>query len=71
MGVLNRVPAAWAQRIDLKALFMEWTAGFPGTIGRPLTDEVERMNGLPVTPFIAETLTRHLAELQAEGLRNR
>jgi len=71
MSVMNRVPPEWAGRMDLKSVFMEWTSGFPGTIGRPLTDDVERMNGLPVTPFIAETLTRYLAELQAQGLRDR
>ena len=71
MSVLNKVPVDWAKTIDLKAMFMEWTSGFPGTIGRPLTEDVERMNGLPVTPFIAETLTRYLAEMQAQGLRDR
>jgi hypothetical protein len=29
------------------------------------------MNGLPVTPFIADTLTKVLAELQMRGLQNR
>lgn len=69
MSVMNLVPPAYARTMDLKAVFMEWTSGFPGVIGHRLTDDVERMNGLPVTPFIAETLTRFLAELQARGLR--
>lgn len=71
MAVLNNVPADWAARIDLKSRFMEWSAGFPGTIGRPLTDDVRRMNGLPVTPFIEETLTQYLADLQMRGMSNR
>jgi hypothetical protein len=29
------------------------------------------MNGLPVTRFIADTLTRFLAEMQMQGLRDR
>jgi hypothetical protein len=68
-AVVRRVPPAFAQQLDLKEIFKEWVSGFPGTIGRPLTPDVERMNGLPVTPFIAETLTRFLAELQADGIR--
>ena len=71
MDVLNQVPAPWAETIDLKELFKEWTAGFPGTIGRPLTDDVERMNGLPVTPFIGETLIKFLGELQMRGISER
>ena len=71
MAVIRQVPAAWAERLPLKESFKEWASGYPGTIGRPLTDDVQRMNGLPVTPFIADTLTRYLAQLQADGLRNR
>ena len=71
MAVINAVPRALAEGIDLRAVFNDWASGFPGAIGRRLTDDVERMNGLPVTPFIAETLTRFLAELQARGLQER
>jgi len=71
MDVLNSVPRDWASRIDLKSMFMEWSGGFPGTIGRPLTDDVPRMNGLPMTPFIADTLTKFLAELQMRGISER
>lgn len=71
MSVINAVPAEWAQRLDLKATFKDWVGGFPGTIGRPLTDGVQRMNGLPVTPFIADTLTKFLAELQMRGISER
>ena len=71
MDVLNSVPPDWASRIDLKAMFMEWSGGFPGTISRPLTDDVPRMNGLPMTPFIAVTLTKFLAELQMRGISER
>lgn len=71
MAVLNRAPPEFVRKIDDKAVFREWVGGWPGAIGRPLTPDVERMNGLPVTPFIAEVLTTHLAELQMNGLRNR
>jgi len=68
--VVRRVPTEWVDRLGLKERFTEF-AGFPGAIGQPLNDTVERMNGLPVTPFIAEVLTRELARLQMEGLRQR
>ena len=68
-AVVRRVPPVFERQLPMKELFKEWVSGFPGTIGRPLTPDVERMNGLPVTPFIAETLTRFLAQLQADGLR--
>ena len=71
MAVLDSVPTEWASRFDLKESFMEWSGGFPGTLGRPLTADVQRMNGLPVTPFIAETLTRFLADLQMRGISER
>ena len=69
MAVLNRAPQAMARAMDGKAIFSEWVSGFPGAIGRPLDDSVPRMNGLPVTPFIEDVLLRHLAQLQADGLR--
>ena len=63
------VPKPFGERIKINAVLHEWISGFPGTIGRPLDDSVPRMNGLPVTPFIADILTTELARLQAEGLR--
>lgn len=69
MAVFNRAPQAMARAMDGKAIFSEWVSGFPGAIGRPLDDSVPRMNGLPVTPFIEDVLLRHLAQLQADGLR--
>lgn len=69
MAVLNRAPPELMRNTDDKAVFRDWAGGFPGTIGRPLDDSVPRMNGLPMTPFIEDVLTRELARLQAEGLR--
>lgn len=71
MGVLRLVPPEFASQADLKARYDEWVSGFPGTIGHRLDDGVQRMNGLPVTPFIGDVLTRELARLQAEGLSQR
>ena len=67
--VARQVPAPFAARIDVAGVAREWGSGFPGTIGRPLDDSVPRMNGLPMTAFIENTLTSELARLQAEGLR--
>lgn len=71
MSVLNQVPPSLDAKIDSKAVFRDWAGGFPGTIGRPLTPDVERMNGLPMTPFIANTLTQFLADLQMRGISER
>jgi hypothetical protein len=71
LSVIRRVPPAFENKMDLKSVWSEWASGFPGAIGRPLTADVQRMNGLPVTPFIADTLTKVLAELQMRGLQNR
>ena len=71
MAALNRTPQDMARNVDGKAMFGNWASGFPGTIGRPLDDNVPRMNGLPVTPFIEDVLLRELARLQADGLRQR
>lgn len=70
-AVIDRVPSALAERIDRKSAFLEWADGFPGTIGRALTPDVPRMNGLPMTPFIEDMLTRFLADLQMRGISNR
>ena len=71
MDVINRVPEQWDSTLDLKSRFLDFANGFPGTIGHKLTPETKRMNGLPVTPFIEDVLIRSLAELQAQGLRDR
>ena len=69
MQVVRLVPPGFADPSGVQAAVREWASGYPGTIGRPIDDSVVRMNGLPVTPFIAETLTQELARLQMEGLR--
>ena len=69
--VASQVPPAWAERVNLNAVLSEWASGFPGTFTRPVEESTERMNGLPVTPFIEDVLIRHLAALQADGLRQR
>ena len=69
--VVSAIPASWAKHIDVGDLMREWGGGFPRTIGRPLTPEVRRMNGLPVTPFIEAMLTQFLVDLQMRGLRDR
>jgi hypothetical protein len=73
MGDLASVqaPPALSQQLDLKAMFTEWCGGFPAAYTQALTPETERMNGLPVTPFIEKTLTNYLAQMQARGLRDR
>ena len=71
MDVINSAPPAIAEKIDARAHFDEWSSGLPAAIGRPLTPDVPRMNHLPMTPFIEETLTRFLAELQMRGLSER
>lgn len=57
--------------IDLPGLAQEWRSGFPATIGRPLDAEVQRINGIPMSDFVAETITRFLAETQMRGLAGR
>jgi hypothetical protein len=47
----------------------EWCWGFPAVYTQPLTAETERMNNLPVTGFIAQTLTNFLADMQMRGLQ--
>jgi hypothetical protein len=71
MAVMNDVPAEWAARMDLKEMFKSWATGYPASIGRKLTDDVPRMNGLPITPFIGEMLTKFLADLQMRGISER
>ena len=71
VAVARLVPPNFAPHVNLDDLVREWSGGFPAVVGRPLTDEVQRMNGLPVTEFIEQTLTASLAELQMRGLRER
>jgi hypothetical protein len=71
MGVIRSVPAEWAEKVDLHARFKDWAAGYPASIGQRLTPEVKRMNGLPMTPFIADLLTDFLAQTQMRGLAER
>lgn len=69
--VIQSAPAAIASKIDARAHFDEWSNGLPAAIGRPLTADVPRMNHLPMTPFIEDTLIQFLAELQMRGLSER
>ncbi len=71
LQVMNAVPDGFMNRANLESAAREWGSGFPGTIGRPLDASVERMNGLPITPFIGEVLTNELTRLQMDGLRRR
>ena len=71
MAVIGDVPSQWAQRSDLREQVKEWASGFPGAIGRPLTPDVPRLNGLPMTPFIEDVLIKHLADLQMQGNMDR
>ena len=71
MEVIKGAPPAIAGKVDARGHFDEWSKGLPAAIGRPLTPDVPRMNRLPMTPFIEDTLTRFLAELQMRGLSER
>lgn len=66
--VVRLIPSGFADPSAVQHIVHEWASGYPGTIGRPLDDSVTRMNGLPVTPFIENTLIEELARLQMQGL---
>ena len=69
--VVSATPPDWRDEIGLRDRYMQFADGFPVGMGLPINAEVPRMNGLPMTPEIAEHLTNYLAELQAHGLSNR
>ena len=71
MDVINSAPPPIAAQVDARSHFDEWSKGLPAAIGRPLTPDVPRMNHLPMTQFIEDTLTKFLAELQMRGLQER
>ncbi|MGZ8999210.1 MAG: hypothetical protein ACXW2T_10190, partial [Allosphingosinicella sp.] len=57
-----------AERVSIVDCAREWCSGFPGTIGRPLTAEVKRINALPMTDFVETLITDFLVETQMRGL---
>lgn len=71
VAVANAAPAWMHDILDLRQLAADWGGGYPATIGRPLDESVKRMNGIPMSDFVAKTLTDWLARLQADGLRGR
>jgi hypothetical protein len=70
-AVIRAAPQWLREQVDLVQLAQEWAAGFPATIGRPLDSDVKRLNDIPMTDFVHETLVGWLARLQADGLRDR
>lgn len=71
VDVAQSTPAWISERIDLTQCADEWTSGFPGTLGRPLSPDVKRLNDLPMTDFVHKRLTDFLAEMQAQGMSQR
>jgi hypothetical protein len=69
--ILRSTPQWMREEADLVKLANDWAEGFPATIGRPLDSSVQRMNGIPMTDFVAGLLTDWLARLQADGLGER
>jgi hypothetical protein len=69
--VISSAPPAISGKVQARSHFDDWSAGLPAAIGRPLTADVPRMNHLPMTPFIENTLIQFLAEVQASGLAER
>jgi hypothetical protein len=67
--VLSQIPNKLAAQIGPANIAEEWCWGFPAVYTQPLTAETERMNNLPVTGFIAQTLTNFLADMQMRGLQ--
>lgn len=67
----QQLPEWIAQAIDLRAVAHEWGSGFPGLYTQPLDDEVKRLNGLAMRPFVAQQLTEFLANLQMGGINQR
>jgi hypothetical protein len=63
--VVQQTPAWISQRFDLRECAVEWCSGFPGTIGRPLSPDVKKINNLPMSDFVEQTLTKFLVEMQA------
>jgi hypothetical protein len=69
--VVSATPPEWREAIGLHDRYMQFVDGFPVGMGLPLTADVPRMNGLPMTPEVKVHLTNYLAEMQARGLTNR
>lgn len=65
--VEQQAPQWIAQRIKLRERAEEWCSGFPGTIGRPLSKEVKRINNLPMSDFVADLVTDFLVQMQMRG----
>lgn len=69
--VARLVPGWIAERVDCEAIAHEWCLGFPGTIGRPIDADVQPINDLPMSEFVAQLITDFLARTQAQGLMER
>ncbi len=69
---IGRLAPRWiTERVSIEECARSWCAGFPGTIGRPLTSEVKRINDLPMSDFVEKLITDFLIETQTRGLNER
>jgi hypothetical protein len=66
--VISATPPDWREAIGLRDRYMQFADGFAVGMGLPLTAEVLRMNGLPMTTEVSGHLKVHLAQMQARGL---
>jgi hypothetical protein len=64
----GRAPRWLLERVSIEECANEWCSGFPGTIGRPLTPDVKRINDLPMTDFVERMITEFLVETQMRGI---
>lgn len=70
-AVIDAAPPWMRERVDLDSLAADWLTGYPATIGRPIDETVRRLNGLPMSDFVHQTLTDWMANLQMQGMARR
>jgi hypothetical protein len=65
----DRAPPGLLGRDVVRLRIDEWCTGWPALMAGPLTAETRRINKLPMDANADAAITRRLAELQANGLK--
>ena len=64
------MPEWIVQQLNFEEIAKEWIlGGYPAAISQPLTADVKRINMLPMTDFVADMITKFLAEAQGQAFR--
>jgi len=67
-SIVDDAPEWMRERGNLQQQSSDWGSGFPSTIGRLIDTDVKRLNDIPMSDFVHQTLVDWMAKMQAQSM---